>query len=143
MIKEIKTEKFEGLAVLVPERAHNFSTAVDSKGKYLNFFIGQYYDGGDDLGGELKLTDDSSMKTRILGKATELTKANLELILPDTFAKRRSSHFQDILKALWCYSINPFGERPINSMFHDMRIRQRIWDRAQANTGTWLILQKL
>jgi hypothetical protein len=141
MIKEIKTEKFEGLAVLVPNGSHNFGIAVDSKGKYLQFFIGEYDEDGDDLGGELKVTDDPRMKLKILGKATQLTEEQCAEIAPyecpnqwceggyidqgynekwrcdycqeeEDKENPNIERFASLMQSLGCYSLNPYGEKP-------------------------------
>ena len=156
MIKEIKTEKFEGLAVLVPDGAHGYFYSVDSKGKYLTSNSGTFDNDGDDEGFEIKISDDSRRTFKILGKATELTEEQLKLIIPDTFRRRRFSHFQDILEAQGCYSVNPYagifrphlstpekgnlGEIIAGVIYNDVK---QLFLEAEANTGTWLILQKL
>lgn len=168
MIKEIKTEKFQGLALLVPDGSHNFSTAVDSTGKYLQFFIGQYDDDGDDLGGELKLTENPYLKLKILGKATELTEEQCMLIVPENLNGYREECYPDftpstndlscayvnaklsfasLMQSLGCYSLNPVNKPNPCGNGVDFIEYDPVWvkeyDTAQANTGTWLILQKL
>jgi hypothetical protein len=156
--------------VLVPEGSHNFSTAVDSKGKYLQFYIGEYGEDGDDLGGELKITDDSRIKTNILGKATDLTEEqcagivsplwngfiNYLLINEPVGNYKRlvkstaKDSFSSLMESMVYYSVNPFDEpfcedgcRCSDQQIDDCKVHLSRWQEAQASTGSWLILQKL
>lgn len=125
MIKEIKTEKFEGLAVLVPDyyvssffnmgylvvKVENEKTFIGEDEMFPPDKLQKALDRVNKLPEHvtipaIKLPDGDFM---VLGKSTELTEEHLALILPDTFPKRRFSHFQDTLN----------------------------------NTGTWIILKKI
>lgn len=112
MIKEIKIEKFEGLAYLLPDWYVNASiymgyliVTVHDKMNFLSpSVIEDYYKLQNALSNHnpdkdfkeviIKLPDGEFKK---LGASFELSDEHLALILPDTFHKRRFSHFQDIL----------------------------------------------
>lgn len=84
--------------------------------------------------------------------ASALCEQHLEMLLPGTFAQRRYSHFQDILKAHKCFSQNPYGKSQPLEILHSqgdtgfsLTLFERYvekWKQAQANTGNWLIVIK-
>lgn len=152
MIKEIKTEKFEGLAVLVPDDAYDFTNNLASHQidyvQDINFNESVLK-----MSGCILLKNHWNEPIQILGKATELTEEQLELILPNTHPYRRPSHFYEILKANECYTVNPYGKDKGLYIVHHLGdaataakiilAYQKKWDEAEATTGTWIILQKL
>lgn len=129
MIKEIKTDRFEGVALLIPDGKTDIS--VKDIVKMLNSMDSYHPDD----------------RWIVFDKATELKNTHLEMILPDTFSGRRYSHFQDILKSMECYSVNPYGEEPkdipdLGAFTQAIRKKHQQWKKAQETTGTWIILKK-
>jgi len=154
MIKEIKTDKFEGLALLVPDNTSNYRL-MDS----VSLFSG-----------------DSSIcklpyRCKILGKSTELTEEQCAEIVEMFSMEKRingkktyvsynsmglhltaKESFESLMQSLQCYSVNPYGEnKPFYSGQSDYddpygnkgRKEHEQWQQAQANTGTWVILKKI
>jgi len=170
MIKKIKTEKFEGLAVLVPDDAINFIFSVDHTGKYLNWDDGLFDEEGFAEGGELFLTNDSRNKFKIVGKSTELTEeqcaeivsigmdyyepayknyvAEADSLFKYPFDTAKES-FASLMESIGCYAVNPYGEKEpedisdLGAFTQMMRQKWVKWQEAQKQTGIWVILKKL
>lgn len=158
MTKEIKTEKFEGLVVLVPDDATDFR--ID----YASYVVLSW---SNETGSDAFRLDNCRYK--ILGKATELTEEQCADIMPgedigllgmvfknyinpsDPFCDAKQS-FKSFMHSLECYSVNPYGEKPEFVFgeygkspieFNRFELDMFKWQEAQSNTGTWLILKKL
>jgi hypothetical protein len=181
MIKEIKTEKFEGLAMLMP----NWFVSAFANMGYLvvqvqneKTFMGEDQMFPPDrlqraLDRVNKLPENITLPAiklpdgdfKILGKATQLTEEQCEEVIPDPMIRKPDNRkgfmidimdteiyptakeaFSAFLDSLGCYSVNPY-KKPADddySFYTDRNISiQEEWQEAQANTGTWLILQKL
>jgi hypothetical protein len=160
MIKEIKTEKFEGLAMLVPdsmtEECSFYPNALTYKVSGVTVCESlptAYHDG----------------KWIVLGKATELTEEQCAGIMPKSvrvlgsdFKQTGSTYltetargdFDQFLRYILCaYSVNPYEKFKGAKLVHSAgdpdtadRIVKEVklrFEQAQASTGTWLIIQKL
>jgi hypothetical protein len=167
MIKEIKTETFEGLAVLVPDDARNFDIGRWA-GRRLIFNQGKY-EVDNMKTGSIELSLDSEYE--ILGKATELTEEQCEDISPyecpnqwceggyidqgynekwicdycqeeEDKESPNIERFASLLQSLGCYAVNPYGDKP-SILNNDVWYSEEQWQEAQANTGTWLIIGKI
>jgi hypothetical protein len=131
MIKEIKTEKFEGLAVLVPD---GFKGGVAN----MNYLIG-YVDNPKTMIHEKHFNSPYAIQKQldrvgklpefialpaiklphgeymIVGKSSELTEDQCEFIarqnplMPVQTFKQR---FNALMHSMECYSINPLGKKP-------------------------------
>lgn len=171
MIKEIKTEKFEGLAVLVPEwYVSSFANMGYLVIQVMNekTFIGEDEMFPPDrleraLERVSKLPEYITLPAiklpdgeyKILGKATELTEEQCAEIVSQmkdsTYPFEVEEYkvtFENLMHSLECYSVNPCGDK---SSFLDMKAFEKVdawlerakkWQDAQENTGTWLILKK-
>ena len=149
MIKEIKTLKFEGLAVLIPNNKTDISaldlvTLICDRENY-----------------------HPHERVSLLGKINELTEEQCAEIMPkyklgnhncgyhdtinrpDVLFSTAKDAFKSMLKELGCYSVNPLQSSPPTTdilfydSIHDYDVSVEKWKEAQANTGTWLILKKL
>lgn len=154
MIKEIKTEKFEGLAVLVPENASDLVyPKIGIVDLYFLLKNGQY---------ESVIIPQNKNGYEIMGKATELTRQNCADIvkyigLPWNAYKDYTNNsnwfnnpiqsFKSLLYSLGCYSENPIPvPEPQGNGIDEMDYCQtwiKDYEEAQGFTGTWLILKKL
>jgi len=161
MIKEIKTEKFSGLAMLVPDDATKFSLKKTKKGKpdQLHYFIPYTCDAVSNQ----RLVILPSEDYLFVGKATELTEEQCAEITPNSFYGRfidynmlevncgtAKESFASLMQSLQCYSVNPLsdpegtmrqGDGYVYYSASDEEFEE--YEKAQANTGTWLILKKL
>lgn len=168
MIRKIKTEKFEGLAVLVPDvkmffKIHNeylvmgvSSEDVGGKIKKIQrgdnrgFIRSELIYGCEILGKVEELTEDQCADIVELGEAGSFYGYNFTVYKNyknsedkgDWFFKSTIS-FASLMQSMECYSVNPYGERPKADIFIDNTIRWKIWDYAQKKVGTWLILKKV
>jgi hypothetical protein len=170
MIKEIKTEKFSGLAVLVPDETTNHELRYvkysDGKEYYsLNYQFGRnssYTHGGfllwyKDFGGRKNYPKEGEL--HIIGIATQLTEEQCTEIVslfssPYLGGKKYVSYhnmnlyesakdsFASLMQSLGCYSVNPYTHPSKLSPIGYNKNKQK-WQEAQANTGTWLIIQKI
>jgi hypothetical protein len=161
IVKEIKTDRFKGLAVLVPNRASEFS--IESP-NILAFML-------DNTPNDIKIDQLYGYTYEILGKATELTEdqcADITL-LPMIREKDGQLGFmiscmdieiyptavsavQDFMQSLECYSENPYEEsyNLIEEHFENNKCNitevetvTELFEEAETNTGTWLILKKI
>lgn len=146
MIKQIKTEKFDGVAVLVPNDAKTFITDY-------NFLI------IDLCQSTQKMIHIPFGRIEILGKATELTEVQCAGIVPQMKdpgypfeIEDYKITFENMMQSLECYSVNPYGCRPNDESmkykrysdgvsWHDHLVNE--WQKTEQNTGTWLILKRL
>ena len=121
MIKEIKTEKFEGLAVLVPDGAYDYRIM------YHNLF-GYRLPGEGNRCFTLPVGNDY----QIIGKATELTEEQCQRIMP--------------LPAISAKYGDPYQYCPAKDSFNTLLYELGCYVLGENNkppAGTWLILQKL
>lgn len=141
MTQEIKTKKFEGLLVKVPDEAH---APTISKDGWLYWEInGSRNTGQEELPyGQWKL----------IGNPFELSDELLAIILPDTFEKRRFSHWIDILSSLQVYKENPYGDKPEfvfnengKSPIEFARFEADMfkWQEKEERTGNWILIEKI
>lgn len=156
MIKEVKTEKFEGLAVLVPDDAHTFFIHP------LMCILG-WTDGNGSNFSNLEY-----LKCEILGKATELTEEQCAEIInsdewpmtvkgflywpdfnniDDQVTETAKEAFETLTESMECYYENPIAP-PIERLQYGGGYAMRQsevdeYEKAQKQTGTWLILKKL
>ena len=131
MIKEIKTEKFEGLAVLVPDgfksgvanmgyltgKMDNPATRIHEKHFNSPYAIQKQLDRVNKLP---EYVDAPAIKLpegdyKIIGKASELTEEQCKSIarqnplMPVQTLKHR---FAALMHSMECYPINPLGKKP-------------------------------
>jgi hypothetical protein len=137
MIKEIKTEKFEGLAVLVPP--YGTAHVLDLK---------QYKI----LGKAKELTEEQCAD--IMPKPVPLVDTDGNQTGSNYLSGSAKSDFNNLLHYIHgCYSINPYEKFKGAKLVHaqgsvptaEMIIEEvnRKYDEAQKHTGTWLILKKI
>jgi hypothetical protein len=159
MIKHIKTEKFEGLAVLVPDDARNFDIGRWA-GRRLIFNQGKC-EVDNMKTGSIELGLDSEYE--ILGKANELTEEQRRSIVSFEYDnllfdcigelfRNYLNHsdpvldsvqaFNSLMESLECYSFNPYTHPSKLSPIGYNKNKQK-WKEAQANIGTWLIIGKI
>jgi len=124
MIKKIKTEKFEGLALLVPDDASDFS--IESPDS-LAFISGEYSD--------LKIEQLSDgYPWEILGKATEMTEEQCaEIVDAPMFDKYYFDYMNPKFEG-WA------GGFLLSNALESFTSLMRS---LEANTGTWLIIERL
>lgn len=169
MIKEIKTEKFEGLAVLMPElfvKATAYMgyliVTIHNEASYIaedQFFPPDKLQRALDRVRNIPEYKDVPYKLpdgdyKVIGKATELTEEQCAQIVPqmkDTSypfeIEEYKVTFDNLLQSMECYSVNPYGDErkdvpDLGAFTQMMRQKHREWQEAQANSGTWLILKK-
>ncbi|SFE55466.1 hypothetical protein SAMN03003324_00876 [Pedobacter antarcticus] len=177
MIKELKTEKFEGLAVLVADGYYcaEIESVPEEKFFQLNFLLDNTDEESGFFGDPVVWSIELPFDCKILGKATDLTEyecagivqplwngfMNYLLINEPVGNYKRlvkettKESFDSLMQSLGCYPVNPFAgiftpriakdKKDLGSVlgeviYNDMR---ELWKEAEANTGTWLILQKL
>lgn len=141
MIKEIKTEKFEGLALLVPDNTYNHQLEYvkysDGKEYFmLNYNFGKNHIGGfvlwyKDFGGRKKYPKEGELF--LLGKSTELTEEQCAVIVcigMDYYEPAYKNYAADN-DAIFKYPFDTAKES-FNSLMQS----------TGANTGTWVILKK-
>jgi len=160
MVKEIKTKKFEGLAVLVPDDAGKFSIKKTRKGyaDQLHYYVPYTLD----VVSNQRLVILQGEGYEVLGKATELTEEQCAEIVDykttgyfksyayknaDFIFNTAKESFTSLMQSLECYSVNPLNP-PIERLQYggEYTMRQSEideYEEAQANTGTWIILRKL
>ena len=137
-IKEIKTEKFEGLAVLVPDGTANYELKYykysDGKEYHsINYSFSERHTGGfllwyKDFGGRKNYPKEGELV--LLGKATELTEEQCTEIVDKGQSYGYYDYYSEFVAGL------TFWDKASLSFASLMRS-------LQANTGTWLILRKL
>jgi len=173
MMKEIKTEKFEGIAVFVGNDYYDFAI---KKSEFL--YPGQnvltykspvIWDKYQKEGWSWETKCESGME--ILGKSTELTEEQCANIIPslvpgnvlksigvsvlypmfnsDRKSLNAKTAFASLMQSIGAYSVNPYGEKEpedisdLGAFTQMMRQKWKNWKQAQANTGTWLILRRV
>lgn len=163
-IKEIKTENFEGLAVLVPDDFKDYAGANNNE---LFYWTETCTQSTGDYPYSVHVPNIKEYK--ILGKANELTEEQCETITPCVYDGREDVNvmgliyecydgsdftcntakesFASLMQSIRCYSVNPvpnpepqFDERG-NGGYCETWVKD--YEKAQANTGTWIILKKL
>lgn len=144
MIKEIKTAKFSGLAVLVPDDYYELRISL-KKTDHLIYRQGEFYSNWIQL----------PFACELLGKSTELREEQCyDIVEAWVIVEAWLSYttlsftFKEIIPkfmhSIGCYSVNPFGEKPTETFNHpDWEFTRAKWEEAQANTGIWLVLKKL
>lgn len=137
MIQEIKTDKFEGLLVKVPDGSYGFRI---SYGSYVVLSWKHKTQGS----GAYRITDNTSEKWHIIGNPFELTD-ELLAILPETYTGRRYSQWMDILKSLLVYKENPYQYPIIHDFSSEKKYKEQHlkWQQTEERTGNWVLLQKL
>jgi hypothetical protein len=137
-IKQINTGVAEIIAVKVQEGAREFKVFHDER-PYLSFFDGYTTP-------RIYLPCDAE----IVGISDQLTEEQAREVMPQMqdsgypFEKQEATEtLADFMQANGCYSVNPYGEMPVNKDFYWGYLADlEQWQQAEANTGTWLILVK-
>lgn len=164
MIKEIKTDRFEGLAVLVPEGLISIDMYSAVSGNYISCSNST----------SIKIPNG---KWHLVGNAKDFTEENAFLVV-ESFIKRVNipqrhqgymdstqylnyysdlkfedsfssaiESFESLMQSMGCYSVNPYGEEPkdipdLGAFTQAVRKQHQQWKKAQETTGTWIILKK-
>lgn len=162
MIKEIKTERFEGLAVLVPKGTLDnppYITWLTPTAGIGNQWLGWTFKHGVEL---------PQGSWEIIGKATELTEEQCAEIVDVAgffdfgFGRYKSysendksvifagQSFESLMKSLECYSVNPLPDpedtmRQGNGYVYYGATDEEFeeYERIQSRTGSWIILKKI
>jgi len=166
MIKEIKTEKFEGIAVLVPDGGYwptlKYVKYSDGKEYHMvDYYFGPNHTGGfilwyKDFGGRKKYPEKDGLK--VIGISSDIMEEECAEIVKDwigyyPICYSSKEIFIKKLESLGCYSVNPFPKPDINAekytpISDDVKDTLFMndwdqWENAQEHTGTWLILRKV
>lgn len=145
-LQEIKTSKFDGFGVLVPEDSQHYW--INENDMFLN--IRYSFKNSNYKGSELVAAEKAN-KYKIIGISSELTEEQAKEIVDETnefginmFTDGRFSFvtalesFNSLMQSLEMYSDNPLGNNP-----YKMDVVQSEWQQAQQRTGRWLIIKKL
>jgi len=169
MIKEIKTEKFEGLAVLVPDDAEDFDRECVSDEDFfqLNYLMINNDEESGFHGEPTVYSIDMPCNFEIIGKSTELTEEQCADIVGLSFGVNNiyksyeditavdtaKESFASLMQSIGAYSVNPYPKPDINSekyvpISDDAKDTLFMndwdqWETAQEHTGTWLILKRI
>lgn len=159
MTQEIKTEKFEGLLVKVPEAdAYGFRI---SYGSYVVLSWKHKSKSSDSY----RITDNTSEKWKIIGNPFELSEEECISILGDQhynevlgyylpvfgywgykYYKTAIEALNTLLKSLQVYKENPYGNLFMRDedagSYKETELYPR-WKIAQERTGSWILIQKI
>lgn len=167
MIKEIKTQKFEGIAVLLPE---DFKEIAGSNNNELFYWTDTCTQSMGDYPYSVHVPN--VLKYDIIGFVKDITEEHAAEIVEFStqqytvrhyknycqhkigvyvyeFKKAKES-FQSLMQSIGCYSVNPLSDPELTMRQGDGYVYYSAsdedfeeYEKAEANTGTWLILKKL